>query len=667
MASDTVSSGEEITAAEPQSADKATLDEHKSVKDLIGQYKAARTFDIHARNGYVRDRLVASGRHGRSWASSANLVGSFIDILVSFLYAKDPDVTALPAPVVGDTSKDAVDFASTVTIIVSKLWKKARLKKAARKMVRSSLSVGPGWLKVIMTHQTRRDPEIEAQLNDLEDNINRIKFTETELKEDDLDADERTVKLKEMELLEASLQSKLEIAYRFGLGIDFVQADDMQVSMDVADQSDHLDADWNANEIYIRTDEIRTKFPRLSAEDAAQAASFHQRKSEAVDSRTAEAPQGIDIQYSGNQVHGRFHRAEAGGTGDEVTFARVIELWDNRDNHIKTMIDGIGRWAVEPYPPPYATSRFFPYFYLAFFEVDGERHPQSLSDRLKKLQDEYSSKRSNSRLATERSIPATLFDAQGITPTDVKKIEAGVAQELIGLNPTKGDDLRKLFAEKPVATIDPRVYDTGPVLRDMERVGGVQEALSQSVSVEKTATEAKIQDTGFASRTGADRDSLEDVFVDMAEYTTELALQAVPVEEAQRMAGDRAFWPVDMPFEDIVTLVELDIEAGSTGKPNQESLRQSWSVLLPLVTSIMAQIQQAQIQGNLAFAEALTNVLRETMRRLDERINIDQFIPKGELPSLLGAPTLPAADGTAAPGGGVATVPGNAADANTLV
>ena len=111
--------------------------------------------------------------------------------------------------------------------------------------------------------------------------------------------------------------------------------------------------------------------------------------------------------------------------------------------------------------------------------------------------------------------------------------------------------------------------------------------------------------------------------------------------------------------------MELDIEAGSTGKPNQEAVRQAWSVLLPLITSIMAQIQQAQIQGNLAFAEALTNVLRETMRRLDERINIDQFIPTGELPNLLGAPTLPAADGATPAGGG--TAPGNAADANTLV
>ncbi|MEE9312972.1 MAG: hypothetical protein V3V10_11245, partial [Planctomycetota bacterium] len=372
------------------------------------------------------------------------------------------------------------------------------------------------------------------------------------------------------------------------------------------------------------------------------------------------AIQSVDI----NTLHGRFKPSSAAGGDDDIPFGRVIEIWDKRDNHVKTIIDGVGRWAVAPYPPPYASSRFYPYFNISFFEVDGSRHPQSLSDRLKKLQEEYASKRSNSRLAAERSIPGVIFDMQGITPKDVKKIEAAVAQEFVGINPTKGDDLRKLFAEKPVGKVDPRIYDTTATLRDMEMVSGVQEAKSGSVTTAKTATEAKIEEGGFASRTNADRDGVEGMLEDLAEYTTELSLQALPVEYVQRLAGPKAFWPTGMDYEDIITLVEIEIEAGSTGKPDQEKLRQSWSVLLPLVTQMMTQIQQAQFMGNLPMAEALTNVLRETMRRLDERINIDLFIPKGALPNLAGVDGIPGAEGGAEPSG---PEPGNAADANTLV
>ena len=644
---------DDFSIVESESTDPNAIEEAKIIKNLVTEYKAARSFDEDARKQYLEDRRMASGRSTKNWASDANLIGTFIDILVSFLYARDPDISALPAAVVGDTSKDAVDFAKTITIVVSRLWKKGRLKKAARKVVRSGLSVGPGWLKAIMTHETRKDPVVQAKLNDLEDNAQRLKTKQIELQEGDLDEDEITVKLNEVNLLRTSLQAKLEIPYRYGLAIDFVQAEDMQVSLDVADITDYLDADWNANEIYIRITDLRRRFPRLTKEDVERAAIFHQRKIKKTKNSSG---------YS-NKVSVRYERTtQSGGLGDDVTFARVVELWDNRDNHVKTFIDGVARWAVEPYPPPYASSRFYPYFNFSPFEVDGERHPQSLSDRLTKLQEEYSSKRSNSRLAAERSVPGVIFDRAGITPEDMTKIQESVHQEFVGINPTKGDDLRKLFAEKPIGKADPLIYSTEPTLRDMERVSGVQEALSSAVSVKKTATEAKIQDSGFASRTNADRDSLEDMLRELAEYTTELSIQALPVAFVQRMAGPQAFWPEGMDIEDLVTLAELDIEAGTTGKPNDEKLRQSWATLLPLVQAIMVQIQQAQFMGNLPLAEAMTNLLRETMRRLDERINIDQFIPQGELPNLAGAPGVPGAEPAPAP-----AEPNNAADANTLV
>jgi hypothetical protein len=315
------------------------------------------------------------------------------------------------------------------------------------------------------------------------------------------------------------------------------------------------------------------------------------------------------------------------------------------------------------------TSRFYPYFYLGFFEVDSERHPQSLSWRLKKLQDEYGSKRSNSRLTAERSVPGGLFDATGVKSEDVKKIEKSVHQEWVGIESMKGDDIRKLFTEKPVPKIDPLVFDTSSVIADMERVGGVQEALSQAVTVAKTATEAKIQDTGFASRTSADRDSLEDMLQDLAEYTLELAIQGMPLTQAQRIAGPKAFWPEGMAQQDIITLAEIDIVAGTTGKPDEEKERQSWSILLPLIQAIMKEIQLAQLTGNLPMAIALRELLAETFRRLDERVPVDKFVPQGELADLsvlanmLGEFTGGGAGGRpAAPDAG----PKNAADANTL-
>ncbi len=642
------------------------IQEEKAVKALESEYNQARKFDEEARKQYRLDRSYASGNKIKNWASDANLIGTFIDILTSFLYARNPEVSAKAAQNVGGVDEDSVDFAETAGIVVSRLWKKGKLKKAARKLVRSTLSVGPGWLKVIMTHEFKNDPVIQGKLNDLEDNAQRLEFIQTQLQdesgEEDLDDDEIKLKLEELSRLRVSLNEKLEIVHRTGLAIDFVQADDVQVSLDIADLSDHLDADWNGNEIYVRKDDIRRKFKRLTAKDIEAAIIYNQvrpRKRSDIDDT------GYGSSYH-DQDNARYSKSTNQGNDDAVAFCRVIEIWDKRDNHIKTFVEGVKRWAVPPYQPNYGTSRFYPYFNLSLFEVDGERHPQSLAGRLRKLQDEYSSKRSNSRLAAERSIPGTIFDATGIKPEDVKKIERSISMEMIGINPMKGDDLRKLFAAKPIPTVDPLVFDTRPVISDMERVSGVQEALSASISVQKTATEAKIQDAGFNSRTGSDRDTLEDLLQDLAEYTLELAIQGMSHEMVVRIAGKAAFWPVDMEFEDIVTLAEIEIKAGSTGKPDDDSLRQSWSILLPLVQAVMVQIQQAQVTGNVPMAIALRNLLQETFRRLDERIDVDQFIPAGELENL-----QPVVEGIMGPGGtptpGGGGGPTNAADANTLV
>lgn len=645
---------------QPTDVEKAEQDD---VKALLTEYEEARTFDIEARKQYGVDRGYASGDTLKNWASDANLIGTFIDILTSFLYARDPEVSAKAAKNVGGVTKDNQDFAETAAIVISRLWKKARLKRAARKQVRSGLSVGPGWLKVIMTHDTKIDPLVQKELNDVKDNLERLQFIASQFEEGDNSVEEQNVLIAEQERLRESLESRLEVIHNRGLAIDYVLADDIQVSLDVPTIADYLDADWMGNEIFIRANEVTKKFPRISRDDAKRATIYHQVRPKAKTATEGE----VDMGYGDYTNDGSIYRkaSNMNSSGNEVGFVRVIEIWDNRDEHVKTIVDGCKQWAREPYLPNYATSRFYPYFGFFLFEVDGRRHPQSLAYRLKKLQDEYASKRSNSRLNAERSVPSTLFDSQAISEADASKIENSTHQEFIAVTHVKGDDLKKAFAGKPVPNVDPMVFDTRSTVVDMERISGVQEALSSAISTPKTATEAKIEQTGFTSRTNSDRDTLEDMLQELGEYTLEVAVQALPPEDVARLAGPKAFWPAGMAAEDILTMAEVEIKAGTTGKPDEEGERASWSILLPLIQSIMMEIQRNQLIGNIPMADALVNLLRETFRRLDERIDIDQFIPQGMLPNLTGV-SDPLGEGKP-PEGGTPDPKQTSADANTLV
>lgn len=629
---------------------KADRQEAKAVRAILKSYNAARTFDKDARKAYAQDRLYASGKANPNWAVDANMIGTFIDILVSFLFAKDPDISAAPGEQAGKTpDADSELFADTMKIVIRRLWKDGRLKKGVRKALRSSLSIGPGWIKGIMVTQSKNDPLVEKDLNDAQDNMARLMATRKEIKEDDgLTQDERDVLKQNAELLIESLTNKLEVVVRRGMALDFVRGEDVQVSLDVSELSDYLDANWVANQMFVEKNDVRGMFDRLTQENMQDAKIYYQRK-------INDDPGALSGDVTADDAENFTQSTET--DGDEVPFVRVIEFWDKRDGHIKTMVDGVSRWARVPYQPPYATSRFYPYFLIALFEVDGDRHPQSLSGRLDKLQDEYASTRSSGRLARSRSIPGTIFDSGTIDVEDIKKIEAAVEQEYVGVRPIAGGKLSDSFAPKPVGNYDPRIYDTSQTVRDMERISGVQEALSQAGG-QKTATEANIEKEGFASRTGADRDTQEGMLTDLAQYTAELAIQALPHEYVVKIAGDLAFWPEGLDFEDVVTQINIDIEAGSTGAPNKEAERQSWSVVMPLIRETMIIIQQAQATGNIPLAEALTELLEETMQRMGDRTNLDRFLPKlaatptGAVPiGDTGSQATPQAAGKQAPAG----------------
>jgi hypothetical protein len=638
-----------------------------AVKKLFTEYTIARTFDEWARKGYGLDRRYAAGTANPNWASDANILGAYIDILCSFLYAKDPDVSVRPAARVkpppkiqqelalagGDMSQeDAQQFAATAQIVIPQQWRKAKLKRNMKKQLRAALSIGPGWFKALM-YAPEGNPLAEKELGDLRDNLAKAEALQKELAEDDLTGDPEQTVL-ELQSQITAIQAHMELSLKKGLCIDFVRAEDMQVSLDVTSISDYLEADWVSQDIYIRKSDVKWRLPRLTKEDVAGATTYVQRQTgqdqQPVDqlmTPNASLPEGTFVKQSDNPGTGG---PLLGGQDKPVEFVKAVELWDHRDMKIKTMVDGVKKWAREPYTPPHAASRYYPYFLMALYEVDGQRHPQSLCTRARKLQDEYSSRRSSGRKMRERSIPGIIFDAGGLGPEEIEKIKKSEEQEFTPVRPTTvGAKLSDMIAEKPVARIDPLVFDTKEILYDLNIISGVQEAQASGISQANTATEADINQSGFASRTGADRDTEEDMLTDFAQYTLEIAVQALDQTEVERIAGPYAFWLHDMNVDDILTLVDVEIKAGTTGKPRAQADKEAWATLLPIIMDSIGKIQMAQAAGDVATEQTLKNIINETLKRLDDRLSIDNILAPSAAPVV--APGMPGAPSTSAPPG----------------
>jgi hypothetical protein len=223
-----------------------------------------------------------------------------------------------------------------------------------------------------------------------------------------------------------------------------------------------------------------------------------------------------------------------------------------------------------------------------------------------------------------------VFNRGGLSVEDATKIENSVSMENIGILPTDSNTpIQNLIMAKPIGSYNPALYDTSPILADMQMVSGVQEALqgaAQGSNQPKTATEANLEQTGFNSRTGADRDTLEDTLTDLAKYTLETAIQEIRPVLAERIAGKQAFWPFGMDVDDIMTMVEVDIHAGTTGKPDKQAQQAAWATILPLLEKLMLSIRSLQATDP-AMAEAMENLVRETLRRMDDKLELSQFFP----------------------------------------
>lgn len=604
--------------------------EQKVVKQFWKDYDEGRKFDENYRKQIAIDRRYAAGTSDLSWAVTTNLIGAYIDILVALLYARDPDVSVSKSPQVEEANTDQMAaFPKTLQIVVSHLWKKGKLKRSARKATRAVLTTGEGWLKAFMVSEVSPNAETyQTELNDARETQKHLDAQKQLLEDPTMSPDEIDAKEAEIAALMVTLEEKLELAVAKCFVVDHVPSENMQVSNDVAQVSDYLDSNWIGNEKFIKWDDALAQFPRLNDEDLKSAKAYYQRGPKEMTTRDTDnvLPQGT--------ITAETAQAFTGTPGQENSgkFIRFVEQWSRIDKHVRGAIEGVKIWAKEPFTPPYPTSRFYPYFYFSFYEVDSERHPQSLAWRLYKLQDEYSSVRSNFRLMRERSIPAVMFDATAIDDTEAKKLSGAKIQELIAIRPTnQGKSLADMFAPKPVAQIDMRMFDTAPVLADMERISGVQEALSAAATQggnPKTATEANIEQSGTNARTGSDRDNEEEMLSELALATAEQALQCLSIRDVQRIAGPAAFWPEGMDIEDLFTMVEVEIEAGTTGKPREGHDQQAWTQLLPILQQAIKDINQALALGDMPLAEAQIEVIKETMLRLGDTSDPMRFIPK---------------------------------------
>jgi hypothetical protein len=589
-------------------------DDAELIREWRNRLDQSYAHDTDARDRYEIDRKYARG--DSKWLVDTNLVGAILEVLESHVYAKDPDfVVQVTESVDNERAKAYQGVTDTLRIVVSRLLKDAGLKRKGKRQVRTGHTCGAGWLRVSLTTHGEKDPIVQNEINTLQENLRELEALERNLAEGEV-CSEGAARAEIAARLTA-LQSKLERQVADGIALDWFSPDDVQVSSECGELVGYVDSPW----IRFRTYKGKLEAQRLtgwSAEQLKGANVYAQRK------RT-----GNETPSSGKQNDWIKVTDPSAQTADG--FIAFEEIWDRTTGMVYTLVDGINdRWARAPFAPV-TGSRFYDCFLYAPHFVDGERHPQSDVHQLRKLQDEYGRTRSNFAETRKRSIPMTVWDAADMPATELSKVNSAEANEHVAVAFTGNPEtpVQSRMARITTPPIDPALYSTQPITTDMEKMSGAQDAMQSSVAVEKTATEAQIQNSGFGARIGNRRDALEDMLAEMGLFVAQLALQALPETTVQKLAGSRYVWP-KLSVDEVMSAFDFEVKAGSTGKPDKAAKRAAWMSLLPLIEKLITVVGNFRSKGP-AFEWAVkpyVAMLEMTFDLLDMRHDVERFLPQ---------------------------------------
>jgi hypothetical protein len=533
-----------------------------------------------------------------------NLIYANIAALLPQIYAKDPDFAFSPTERVAPEKYDSVKkFAKTAEIVVREELRRAELKKRAKAAVRSTMTVSLHWWKVTWQEQKGVDPIIQNRLNDAQDDIERLQMLMDKIAKGEAKSDEDlNVKKVEAEQLLQSLQGQAtEKVLAKGLVIDPVRAEDLIILDDgISSFDEYVRSRKIAHQIWLQAEKFEETFgfKPTSAKTYAQ-----------QDGSSREA-----------------------GSKDSSGFYRVFEVWDLMTRTVYTVAEGEQRYCRKPFSPKALGDRWYAFFGLAFNPVADEFWPLSDVELIEALCDEYNRTRDDLAKHREENLPVRLARKGGaLTEEDAQRIASRKSNDIIFINGVSGRPLDDDIAVMQNPPIDVNNYDTSPIRSDVEQVLGASDATRGTVMKAKTATEAEIVAQGLRSRTEERQDTIEDVCEEVARYAFEMCLQKLSLEDVQEIAGEGAEWPADpATAEQAFGWLNLRVQAGTSGKPNRLQEQDRWLQLLPIIQEAIVKVVELRASGDEKMATAVVELVRETLRRFDERIDLDQFIPSSD-------------------------------------
>tara|TARA_R100000656_G_scaffold12739_1_gene13148 strand:- start:3857 stop:5947 length:2091 start_codon:yes stop_codon:yes gene_type:complete len=473
-------------------------------------------------------------------------------------------------------------------------------KSQMKALVRRVITTSVGFVKVGYQRDVDRLPDISSKMSDIQAQVDHLRRIADEAEKGDIEQDD--AEIEELMLsLEALRKEPLAIIQE-GLVFDFPECDSIIVDPMCRLLRGFVGASWVAHEMYLSTEEIKEIYDV-----------------DVQDSFLSYDMKGNETGVKAGQSSYNYFSHNADNVRDGL--ALVWEIYDKNAGLLYVVCDGYNDFLTEPEAPPIKLETFWPFFSLAFNEIEhkDQLYPPSDIKLLTPMQHEYNRARQGLREHRRANRPKYATPAGMLEQGDkdiLKDPPANAVLELQAL--VAGQKVDDVLQPVKQIGIDPNLYEVKTIFDDVQLVVGQQEANFGQIS-KGTATETSIAESSRMSAIGANVDDLDSFMTEITRAAGQVLLLEMSKDEVMAICGPGAVWP-EFKKEDVLNEVYLEIEAGSTGKPNKAAELQNIERIIPFLIQIPG--IDPKFLG------------RELLKRLDDKMDLaDAIVDK--LPSIV--------------------------------
>lgn len=408
-------------------------------------------------------------------------------------------------------------------------------KKQLKALVRRAKTNGVGYVKLGFQREFEPTPELDSRIQDTTEQIAHAEQLAREANRGDIKED--SADLAELKATLKTLQAQVPLV-REGPVLSYPKSTRVIIDPACENLRTFSGAKWIA-EVYFLTD------------------------------RQIEKTYGVKIEGKRAEPFKAMERMSDDGKRGAM---RVYEVQDRNTGTFFTVCEGHDGYLRRPDIPPVFVERFFTIFALVFNEVEHEKelYPPSDAWRARHIQFEYNRAREGLRQHRIAARPYYVARQGALEDTEKSRLMNHADHELVEISALQdGQSVDAVIQRGPTVNIDQNLYETESQNTDLLRTVGAQEANLGGLSG-ATATESSIGESSRVSSVSDNVDDLDELLTDLARAGGIVLLMEMSKEQIIEIAGPGAVWPESPASrEELARELMLEIQAGSSGRPNQ--------------------------------------------------------------------------------------------------